>query len=75
MKSMILYGFSIEPYFPPQKPNTRGSRSDMRKLMNGILYVVMTGCTWKMSPAAMAPSQQYIDFIFICVRMGYIRDL
>jgi len=64
---------SIEPYLPPQKPYTGRPRGDMRKLMNGILYVVMTGCTWKDAPAAMAPSQQYIDFIFICVRMGYIR--
>ena len=38
---------SIEPYLPPQKPLTGRPRADMRKLMNGILYVVMTGCTWK----------------------------
>jgi putative transposase len=41
---------SIEPYLPPQKSYTGRPRSDMRKLMNGILYVVMTGCTWKDVP-------------------------
>ena len=41
---------SIEPYFPPQKPHTGRPRANMRKLMNGILYVVMTGCTWKEVP-------------------------
>ena len=41
---------SIEPYLPPQKPLTGRPRADMRKLMNGILYVVMTGCTWKDVP-------------------------
>ena len=41
---------SVEPYLPPQKPLTGRPRADMRKLMNGILYVVMTGCTWKDVP-------------------------
>ena len=41
---------SIEPYLPPQKSLTGRPLSDMRKLMNGILYVVMTGCTWKDVP-------------------------
>ena len=41
---------SIEPYLPPQKPLTGRPRANMRKLMNGIFYVVMTGCTWKDVP-------------------------
>jgi putative transposase len=41
---------SIEPYLPPQKPYTGRPREDERKLLNGILYVVMTGCTWKDVP-------------------------
>jgi len=41
---------SIEPYFPPHKSYTGRPRADMRKLINGILYVVMTGCTWKDVP-------------------------
>ena len=41
---------SMEPYLPPQKPHTGRPRANMRKLMNGILYVVMTGCTWKDVP-------------------------
>jgi transposase len=41
---------SIEPYLPPQKSHTGRPRADMSKLINGILYVVMTGCTWKDVP-------------------------
>ncbi len=37
---------SIEPYLPLQKSHTGRPRANMRKLFNGILYVVMTGCTW-----------------------------
>jgi putative transposase len=42
---------SIEHHLPPQKPHTGRPRSDLRKLMNGILYVVTTGCTWQDVPS------------------------
>ena len=32
---------SIKSYLSPQKPYTGRPHADMRKLMNGILYVVM----------------------------------
>ncbi len=64
---------SIKPYLPPQKPHTGRPRADLRKLMNGILYVVMTGCKWKDVPINMVLSQQYIDFIFICVNIVLIK--
>jgi len=37
--------------FPPPKPR-RGGRalSDDRSLINGILYVVTTGCRWREMP-------------------------
>jgi transposase len=50
VKSMTPIWESIEPYLPPQKSYTGRPRADMRKLINGILYVVTTGCTWKDVP-------------------------
>jgi transposase len=41
---------SIEPYLPPQKLHTGRLRADVGKLINGILYVFTTGCTWKDVP-------------------------
>ncbi|WP_155396840.1 transposase [Methanosarcina barkeri] len=38
---------SMEPSLPSQKPYKGGPRENTRKLINGILYVVMTGCMWK----------------------------
>ncbi|WP_158498912.1 transposase [Methanosarcina sp. A14] len=38
---------SIVPYLPLRKTHTGRPRANMRKLMNGIFYVVLTGCTWK----------------------------
>lgn len=64
---------SIEPYLPPQKPHTGRPHADMRKLMNGILYVILTGCTWKDVPCCYGLSQQFIDYIFTYVNMAFIR--
>lgn len=36
----------IEPYLPPPKPHIGRPRADERNLLNGILYVLSTGCTW-----------------------------
>jgi len=36
----------IHPLFPPQKPPTGRPRADERGLINGILYVLSTGCSW-----------------------------
>jgi len=36
----------ISPLLPPQKHPTDRPRSDERGLINGILYVFSTGCSW-----------------------------
>jgi len=36
----------IRPLLPPQKPPTGRPHSDERGLINGILYVLSTGCSW-----------------------------
>jgi hypothetical protein len=40
----------IKPYLPPQ-PIIGGMRADDRKLINGILFVLITGCRWGDIPA------------------------
>ncbi|QSZ67859.1 transposase [Methanofollis aquaemaris] len=40
----------ISNYLPPQKPHTGRPRSDPRRLMNGILFVLTTRCTWSDVP-------------------------
>ena len=43
--------WGVISFFPPPKPR-RGRRalSDDRSLINGILYVVTTGCRWREMP-------------------------
>jgi transposase len=42
----------IEKLLPKYQHSTRGGRprTDMRNIINGILYVLRTGCQWKMVP-------------------------
>jgi putative transposase len=42
---------SIEHHLPPQKLHIGRTRSDLSKIMKGILYVVTTGCTWPDVPS------------------------
>ncbi len=40
----------IEPFIPLAKPGGRPRSVDMREILNGILYVVRSGCAWRMMP-------------------------
>ena len=38
------------PLIPPAKPGGRPRRTDMRRLLDGLFYVVRTGCQWRHLP-------------------------
>ena len=40
----------LEPLIPPAKPGGRPREQDMREILNGILYVLRTGCAWRYMP-------------------------
>jgi len=40
----------ISPFLPPKPKRGRRALSDDRSLINGILYVVTTGCRWREMP-------------------------
>ena len=72
---------SIEQHLPPQKPHTGRPSSDLRKLMNGILYVVTTGCTWQDVPrkygskSTVHRSHCFTDTKDIPAKKGEISDM
>lgn len=41
---------AIEPLIPPAKPGGRPRSVNMREILNSILYVVRSGCAWRMMP-------------------------
>ena len=40
----------LEPLFPPAKPGGRPRSADMRRLLDGLFYLVRTGCQWRHLP-------------------------
>ena len=40
----------LEPLIPPPKPGGRPRTTDMRSLLDGLFYVVRTGCQWRHLP-------------------------
>lgn len=40
----------LEPLIPAAKPGGRPRRINMREVVNGIFYLLKTGCQWRMLP-------------------------
>ena len=40
----------LKPMLPPDKPRGRKRRVDLREVLNAILYLLRTGCSWRMLP-------------------------
>ena len=48
----------IEPLIPPAKRAGRKREVVMREVMNGVMYVLSTGCQWRYSPQG-PPAKAY----------------
>ncbi|WP_052389872.1 IS5 family transposase [Belnapia moabensis] len=40
----------VEPFIPPAKPGGRPRTTDVRRLLDGLFYLVRTGCQWRHLP-------------------------
>ena len=40
----------FEPFIPPPKPGGGKRKQDMRAVMNGVMYILSTGCQWRYLP-------------------------
>ena len=45
----------IEPYMPAVKPLGRPRETDLRAVLDGILYIARTGCQWRILPKDFPP--------------------
>jgi putative transposase len=45
----------LEPLVPPPKPGGHPRTVNMREVVNGIFYVLRTGCGWEMLPHDLPP--------------------
>lgn len=40
----------VEPYIPPAKDGGRPRTTDLREVLNAILYLLRSGCAWRSMP-------------------------
>jgi putative transposase len=45
----------IEPFLPPAEPGGRPRSTDLREVVNALLYLVRSGCQWRMIPHEFPP--------------------
>ena len=45
----------IQPHMPAAKPLGRPRGTDLRAVLDGILYIARTGCQWRMLPKDFPP--------------------
>ena len=45
----------VELLIPPAKPGGGKRRTDMRAVMNGVMYILSTGCQWRYLPKDFPP--------------------
>lgn len=45
----------VEPLLPPARPSGRPRSVNLREILNGIRYLVRSGCTWRLLPHEFPP--------------------
>jgi putative transposase len=68
----------IEPYLPPEPGGGRPRETDMRDVVDAILYILRTGCQWRYRPGDLPPKStvgRYFDRWRSDGTLGTIHDL
>jgi transposase len=60
----------IKPFMPPPSPIGRPRRSDLRAVVNAILYIASTGCQWRQLPKDFPPYSTVQGYFYDWSRDG-----
>ena len=53
----------VEPLIPPARRGGNRRHVDVREVMNGIMYVLSTGCQWRAIPKDLPPRSTVHDYL------------
>ena len=53
----------VEPMIPPARHGGRKRSVNVREVLNGIFYVLWTGCQWKALPRDLPPKSTVHDYL------------
>jgi transposase len=63
----------VEPFIPPAKGGGGKRRQNMRAVMNGVMYVLSTGCQWRYLPKDFPPKSTVHGY-FVCWHCDGVLD-
>ncbi len=52
----------VEPLIPPAKRGGRKREVDVREVVNGLLYILSTGCQWRAVPKDLPPKSTLFSY-------------
>ena len=53
----------VEPLIPPAKRGGRKREVSVREVVNGVMYVLSTGCQWRYIPKDLPPRSTVHDYL------------
>jgi transposase len=62
----------VEPLIPPAKRGGRRRSVDMREVVNGLMYVLSTGCQWRYVPKDLPPKSTLFSYFDLWTHHGVI---
>jgi transposase len=62
----------IAGMIPPARTGGRSRKTDMREVLNAILYVLRTGCQWRALPKDFPPRSTVYDYLWDWRRYGLL---
>ncbi len=58
----------VEPMIPPAKRGGRRRSVNVREVLNGIFYILWTGCQWQALPKDLPPKSTVHDYL-CCIHL------
>ena len=65
----------IAPYLPARKRHGRPRTTDLREVLNAILYMARTGCQWRMLPREFPPRSTIQRYFYAWRSEGTLRAI
>ena len=65
----------VAPLIPPPKPGGNKRTRDMREVVNGLMYVLSTGCQWRAIPKDLPPRSTVYGYFDLWDHDGTVQRL
>ena len=60
----------LEPFVPPARHGGRPRTTDMREVINALLYIASAGCAWRLLPKCFPPVSTVRRYFYAWRRSG-----